>query len=145
MGVAERIDLLLHAFLARFFTIPGRQPASGAVTISQMRVLWILDLGKRSTVGGVAERLGVSKSTATELVNRLVDAGHVRREEGEIDRRQAVLTLRPKGRALMAEFALRRRERIQKLLRRIDRRDARRMVGALEELNRIVSQWPNEN
>src|SRR6185503_21351963 len=99
MGNAEKLDLLLHRFLSGFFAIPARQPASGAITFAQMRVLWTLDNnGSFATPGEVAERLGITNSTATGLIERLASGGYLSRAHSKDDRRQVLLRLRPKGR-----------------------------------------------
>jgi DNA-binding Lrp family transcriptional regulator len=70
-----------------------------------MRVLWTLaNNGRFATPGEIAERLGVTSSTATGLVERLVDGGYVERAHSTQDRRQVLLKLLPKGRRLMDGF-----------------------------------------
>ena len=142
MSHAERLDLLLHQFLTRFFAIPARQPASGAITFAQMRVLWTLDNnGRFATPGEIAERLGISSSTATGLVERLTEGGYIHRTHSKQDRRQVLLRLRPKGRRLMAGFRRLRQSRLQRLMTRLGRNDVARMTGALETLNAIMARW----
>jgi len=137
----ERIDRLFRSVLGRFFSIPARQPASGGVTFAQMRVLWVLEQRGPSCPADVARILGVSRPTVTELSDRLVGEGMVRRDASPSDRRHVILSLRPRGRALLAQFARGRQERFRKLLGAIGRADAARLVSALENLNAIVSQW----
>lgn len=141
MSAAERIDLLLHQFFSGFFSIPARQPASGIITFAQMRVLWTLDRSGSATPGQIADRLGVTSSTSTGLVERLARGGYIHRTHSKEDRRQVLLTLKPKGRRLMAGFSKLRRSRLQKLMTRLERPDVRRMAEALETLNRIVGRW----
>ena len=142
MSNAEKLDLLLHRFLSGFFAIPARQPASGAITFAQMRVLWTLDNnGDTATPGEIAERLGITSSTATGLVERLAEGGYIHREHSRKDRRQVLLRLRPKGRRMMAGFRKLRQSRLQQLMTRLGRGDMDRMTGALETLNDIVTRW----
>jgi DNA-binding MarR family transcriptional regulator len=141
MGEEERIDLLLHGFLSRFFAIPARQPASGPITFAQMRVLWSLDRKEPSTPGEIAGVLGVSSSTATGLVERLERGGYLQRDHSDRDRRQVWLRLRPRGRRLMAEFRRYHHSRLHRLLSRLDEGEVRRMAGALETLNDLVARW----
>src|SRR6185436_15824942 len=142
MGGAEKLDLLLHRFLSGFFAIPARQPASGAITIAQMRVLWTLDNnGRFATPGEVARRLGITSSTATGLVERLAEGGYIRRTHSTDDRRQVLLELKPKGRRMMAGFRRLRQSRLRNLLRRLGSEDVRKMGAALATLNDIVSRW----
>jgi DNA-binding MarR family transcriptional regulator len=142
MSSAEKLDLLLHRFLSGFFAIPARQPASGAITFAQMRVLWTLDRnGDTATPGEIADRLGITSSTATGLVERLAEGGYIRRTHSKEDRRQVLLRLRPKGRRMMAGFRRLRQSRLQKLMTRLGRSDVDRLTDALETLNEIVTRW----
>jgi DNA-binding MarR family transcriptional regulator len=141
MDNAEKLDLLLHRFLSGFFAIPARQPASGGITFAQMRVLWTLDHnGDTATPGEIAERLGITSSTATGLIERLSEGGYIHRAHSTKDRRQVLLRLRPKGRRMMAGFRRMRQSRLQKLMSRLERSDVDRMTGALEILNEIVTR-----
>ena len=141
MGNAEKLDLLLHRFLSGFFAIPARQPASGAITFAQMRVLWTLaNNGRFATPGEIAERLGVTSSPATGLVERLADGGYLSRSHSTEDRRQVLLKLLPKGRRLMDGFRRQRRSRLKNLMARLGTDDLARMTGALETLNDILGR-----
>ena len=141
MGSAEKLDLLLHRFLSGFFAIPARQPASGVITFAQMRVLWTLaNNGRFATPGEVAARLGITSSTATGLVERLVDGGYVERAHSTEDRRQVLFKLLPKGRRMMDGFRRQRRSRLQALMSRLGPDDVARMTGALETLNDILGR-----
>lgn len=141
MSRVETIDLLFQSVLARFFSIPARRPASGAVTFAQMRVLWVIEMEGASPQGDVARRLGVSNSTMTEVVDRLVRGGYVRREESSRDRRRVVLNLRPRGRSMLADYAKRRRERFEKLASVVGKGDIDRIARALETLNEVLAKW----
>jgi DNA-binding MarR family transcriptional regulator len=142
MGSAEKLDLLLQRFLSGFFAIPARQPASGAITFAQMRVLWTLaNNGRTATPGEISERLGVTSSTTTGLVERLADGGYIRRSHSDEDRRQVLLQLLPKGRRMMEGFRKLRHSRLKKLMTRLGRTDLDRMTDALETLNDILGRW----
>ena len=142
MANAEQLDLLLHRFLSGFFAIPARQPASGPITFAQMRVLWTLDNnGDHATPGEIAERLGITSSTATGLVERLAEGGYIHRAHSEQDRRQVLLRLRPKGRRLLAGYRKLRQSRLRRLMARLGTADVDRMTDALKTLNEIVDRW----
>jgi len=141
MSDAERLDLLLHRFLAGFFSIPARQPASGLLTFAQMRVLWTLDgNGRFATPGEIARSLGITSSTATGLIERLSDGGYIRRTHSTQDRRKVLVQLKPKGRRMMVGFRKVRQSRLRKLLGSLRREDVRKMSGALAVLNAVLSR-----
>lgn len=141
MDDAERIDLLFRSVLGRFFAIPARQPATGATTFAQMRVLWVLEQRHSAALHELARNLGITSSAATELVDRLVERGYVRRVQSDEDRRRVVLGLLPKGRRLVAQLTAQRRARFQKLLHVVDRRDVARLAGALDTVNEVLGKW----
>jgi DNA-binding MarR family transcriptional regulator len=141
MAAAERLDLLLHGFLSRFFAIPARQPATGVVTFAQMRVLWTLEPIQPATPGRIAAALGIGSSAATEIVERLARAGYIQRAHSERDRRHVLLRLSPKGRRLVEGFRVNRQSRLRKLLSTLEGGDVRRMSKALQTLNDIVGRW----
>ncbi|MCI0340183.1 MAG: MarR family winged helix-turn-helix transcriptional regulator [Planctomycetales bacterium] len=140
-AAAERVDLLFRSVLSRFFTIPARSIESGAVTFAQCRVLWVLDWKGPLALKDVAVTLGVSSPAAAELVERLVREGYVRRDRAADDRRRVVLSLRARGRGLLAEIGRRRRERFRKLLGVLGPREVARMAGALETLDGVLARW----
>ena len=65
-------------------------------------VLWALERspGQRQRMSELAQRVVLSRSNLTRLVDRLEDAGLVRRERSEVDRRGAFAVLTDAGKAL---------------------------------------------
>ena len=61
------------------------------------------DGGERSTVTELAERLQLAQSTVTELVDRSVEAGLLRREPSENDGRVAHVRLTEEGERRLAQ------------------------------------------
>lgn len=143
MRALADVDTLLQSFLTRFHSIPARQRTSSDITFAQMRVLWTLDRLRQASPGEVAKRLGISSATATVLVTRLVEHERVRSVRSSDDRRRVVLTLRPKGRRVIDEFAMRRRTRLERLIAVLAPADIERLRDALRTLTEIVGSWEN--
>lgn len=137
---AQDLDLLFHSVLSRFFTIRARQPAAGGVTLAQMRVLWTLEREGSAVLGQVARMLCVSSSTATELSDRLVRGGYARRAAEPGDRRRVALSLTPRGRALLAEFAKRRHDRWRSILRNLSTGEVGRLASSLALVDRLLEK-----
>jgi DNA-binding MarR family transcriptional regulator len=146
MGTLDRVDRLFESALGRFFSIPTRRLASGPLTFAQMKVLLALNRhdGPTATLGDIARNLNVGYPTATELVNRLVQGGYIRRIPSSADRRQRIVTLSPRGRALMDQFVKRRRQRIARLLGVLEDSEVQNLVRSLETLNGILGKWRKE-
>jgi DNA-binding MarR family transcriptional regulator len=106
---SERTKEQRIAVLKRFRVIFGSvrhhfrevEKASG-VTGSQ---LWVLhEVSKNGGIGvsDLAERLSVHQSTCSQLVEKLVRSGHVRKQRISSDQRRVELSLTEKGRRAIA-------------------------------------------
>jgi DNA-binding MarR family transcriptional regulator len=71
------------------------------LTLAQIKVLFALADEETTTIGRLAEQLEVGQSTASHLVERLVQAGLAARGEDPDDRRRAVPRLTPRGEDLV--------------------------------------------
>src|SRR4030095_6889928 len=60
----------------------------------------------RPRIGELAERLQIQHHSAVELVNRLAEAGYVRRRRSGDDRREVLLALTPKGDKVLRDLSL---------------------------------------
>ncbi|MET8677155.1 MarR family transcriptional regulator [Streptomyces sp. NPDC004647] len=101
------------------------------VTLPQVRMLVVLSTHGAVKLVELAERLGVSPSTAMRMNDRLVAAGLVDRRVNPENRRENVLRLTPAGLRLVEEVTARRRDEIAAIVERMapDQRGA--LVAAL--------------
>jgi DNA-binding MarR family transcriptional regulator len=101
VAVAE-FRAVLRGFLRR----TERASARNGLTPQRYQLLLMIkgapDRSESLTVAGVAERLQVAQSTATELVSRAEDAGLVRRSASPTDGRVALVRLTAEGERLLA-------------------------------------------
>jgi DNA-binding MarR family transcriptional regulator len=89
------------------------------VTVSQLRVLMLVAGRADVNVADVATELGVHRSNATRVVDRLVRAGLLSRDADPSDRRRLVLALTGAGRGLVADVDRHRRTSIAAVLERV--------------------------
>ena len=82
-----------------------RQWEQSRVTLPQLRVLYQIRRAPGITTRDLARALGITVSTTSGLVIKLVDRGLVARTTAPDDRRQAPLQLTPEGAALLGELA----------------------------------------
>jgi DNA-binding MarR family transcriptional regulator len=75
-----------------------------SVTMAQMRVLMLLGVIGEARMSDLAPQLGISLSTLSSLVDRLVDAGFVVRRTDERDRRSVIVSLTHAGTDLLDSF-----------------------------------------
>lgn len=75
-----------------------------AVTMPQAKLLYLLGAAGDLHMSDLVHRLGVSLSTISGLVDRVVDQGLASRHEDPLDRRQVVVALTPAGRDFIDRF-----------------------------------------
>jgi DNA-binding MarR family transcriptional regulator len=74
------------------------------VTMPQAKVLYLLAATDGRRMSDLVQLLGVSLSTVSGLVDRVVDHGLVSRREDPADRRHVVVSLTPAGRDFVDRF-----------------------------------------
>ncbi|MEJ2603805.1 MAG: MarR family transcriptional regulator [Gammaproteobacteria bacterium] len=73
------------------------------LTTSQLLVLELLSLAGELTVGGIADRVGLTQGTVTSLIDKLQARELVSRRRGSADRRQVKVSLTEEGRELLGQ------------------------------------------
>ena len=90
--VMETIPFVMH-----FVRMEMRSRRAPSLSVPQLRVLTFLNHVPGAPLASVTEHLGVSRSTASAIVDRLVRRKLVNRTEDPQERRCVVLTLTPAG------------------------------------------------
>lgn len=101
----QLIEEILHSFHAIRNITKTRALHLGHqnhITHSQWFVLTLTQHFKKRSIKDIAQALEMSSSAATQLVNGLVQAGLVTRQEDPEDRRLVQLELSPKGKKHLA-------------------------------------------
>lgn len=118
------------------------QPFEGQVTLPQFRVLVVLCARGPTTIGRLADELGVVPSTATRIGERLIAAALASRSAGENDRRSVLLTASEAGRGIVEAVSSRRRQEIQDILARMIPEQQRGLVQALHAFAEAAGEVP---
>jgi DNA-binding MarR family transcriptional regulator len=105
----------------------------GEVSVVQLRALTVLNELAPASLGQLAEGIGVTPSTTSRLVDRLVMGGYAERRPSPESRRQIELRLTAEGEAMLARYDELRLRRLRAAVERLaqDRRDA--VLDALAE------------
>lgn len=86
------------------------------VTMAQFRTLVVLHTRGETNLNGLAERLGVNASTAMRMIDKLLAAGLVTRQDNPRDRREVLLGLTAEGARLVQRVTERRRAEITRIV-----------------------------
>jgi DNA-binding MarR family transcriptional regulator len=95
----------LYGAMWRRFQSPRRRITGSDVTPRMLAVLRHLASAGPLTVGEQALHLGISRATATELVDRLQTKGLIERLRDDRDQRRVFIWLTDSGRAQVTELA----------------------------------------
>jgi len=118
----DSLDELVTALLTASRALVGVSARSlegvdETVTLTQFRTLVVLHGHGATRLNRLAGRLGVNASTALRTVDRLIANELVDRRANEQDRREVVIELTRRGRALVDEVTARRRAAIAEVVR----------------------------
>lgn len=102
------------------------------LTLPQFRTLVVLADPDSTNLNRLAERLGVSPSTALRSVDRLVGADLATRQENPRNRREVVIALTARGQQVVQDVTDRRRTEIARILRRMRPEARTELIGAFQ-------------
>jgi len=105
--------------------------AGDIVTLPQFRLLVVLHTRGPLKHADLAELLGVTPSTASRTVDRLVSVGLVVRQNSPVSRREIVLELTSEGARIVRQVTTRRRKEIAKIVARMPDEARRGLVDVL--------------
>ncbi|MDP2671627.1 MAG: MarR family transcriptional regulator [bacterium] len=108
------------------------------ITHSQWFILKTIEHYKSVSIKDIAETLGMSSSAATQLVDGLVQAGFVIRQENPNDRRLVRLELSPKGKR---HIAATKENRITEMAQVFDALNDKELAGYLKLQKKILSKF----
>ncbi|HEY0144029.1 MAG TPA: MarR family winged helix-turn-helix transcriptional regulator [Thermoanaerobaculia bacterium] len=111
---------------------------------SQVYVLHQLALESPLSVNDLAERTATDQSTVSVVVAKLLDKGFVSRERAASDARRVELHLTAKGRQAVKKLPPPVQQTLVDGLERLPRRQARRIVESLREIERILGIDPTQ-
>ena len=109
LAVARLMPYIMRGVQLDFFVKRG-------VTQTQFLMLAAIRAYARCTMGALARSLHIAMPTASGIVDRLVNAGFVRRAPQADDRRQVIVELTAKGQAFFRDFETVIRRRWEEIL-----------------------------
>jgi MarR family transcriptional regulator, temperature-dependent positive regulator of motility len=110
--------------------IAGRQ-----LTLSQFKLLKMVELTTARTITDVASFLGVSNAAASKAVDKLVRRKLLRRAEGQPDRREIRLSLTESSRRLLAAYDEKKQRKLAQLFHGFPEDELRRTARLLDRLS----------
>jgi DNA-binding MarR family transcriptional regulator len=126
---------------------PGRVDrwAGLGLTMTQVRVLYTLQMENGLAAGELAERLGVQPSTVTRIVDRMVQNKLVSRDVDPSDRRLVRHNLTERGDALFRDLQTTADENFGKVFAGMSDTQVQRLVEALTDLTQAIEAVLSES
>ncbi len=112
-----------------------REAADNQLTVSQLKVLKLINLPGGHTISEVAAFLGVSKAAASKAVDKLARRMLLRRNEGEKDRRAIFLSLTGVGSRLLEAYNDATRKHLAEVFGQFSREELQQVVSLLDRLS----------
>ncbi|HTQ10464.1 MAG TPA: MarR family transcriptional regulator [Fimbriimonadaceae bacterium] len=129
---AARLESLLPQVISILFHSGEADPLRHH-TVGQIRLMRTLLTGSK-TASELSQRLGLSPSSLTQMVGRMVRAGLVAKGLDPEDRRVRMLSLTPAGRELMENRQGLRIRKAKTVLERMDPNEVRAFIELLEQI-----------
>ena len=108
----------------------------GEASLVQLRALTVLSDAHGANLMQLAEGMGVTVSTTSRLVDRLIAAGLVDRRPSEVTRREVSISLTDAGRAVLRRYD---DLRVDALRSRLDRLEPARRTTAVDGLRALLA------
>jgi DNA-binding MarR family transcriptional regulator len=131
--LASRLRLAITRMARRL-----RQEAGTDLGPSQLAALATIERHGPLAPSELADRERIRRPTATRVLARLVDAGLVGRIPDPTDGRSAIVSVTPRGRALLRRLRQRKTAHLARGMRELPREDVETLARAAEVLERML-------
>ena len=110
------------------------------LSMAQLKILFALHFHGPTTIGALAERVGVKLPTISVTIDRLEHNGYVERQPSGEDRRVVICQLTPEGTRLIERLREERRARIDQVVTRLSDVEVRRLRESLEPVMQALTE-----
>lgn len=107
-------------------------------TVGQFRLLRVVESGESCKMQDIAEQLGVTPSTVTTMIKRLVAQGYVERTRDDVDWRSVWISLTERGRRALRAYDQARLDSLQTRLAQLDLHERETILAALPALRHLI-------
>jgi DNA-binding MarR family transcriptional regulator len=134
----ERVVRVFDRLMGRLMATHAPELNAVELTMSQTKALYLVIASGPMRMSELAGRLGVTSSTATGQVDRLVELGLLDRHEDPADRRQVVVSATDTAAATLEHFRELNSRRMREMLERVEVADLVTVERALLILDAAV-------
>ncbi|MFO7881078.1 MAG: MarR family transcriptional regulator [Kosmotogaceae bacterium] len=111
------------------------------ITPAQFDVLQILFFHGKKRMSDISQTLGITKSTTTGLVDRLIEAEFVKKKQSHEDRRAYIIGITNKGKKVIEKVIERRVKYLKNILDIMDNQSKAQLQTSLNTLLEAMEQY----
>lgn len=139
MEAVQTASELMEAMpvIMQFVRVEMRRQRAPSLSVPQFRVLAFLSHNPDSSLSDVAEHIGITRATASPLIDRLVQRGLVDRREDPTERRHIQLKLTSEGHDRLEEIRNSTRQKLAELLDEMTSEELEQVSAGLALLSRV--------
>lgn len=138
LQISQSLRAWMDAFMHRSMREWGRFAKSTGLSMPQFSVLMQLHHKGPCGMSEISERFEVTPAAASQLVEKLVQAGYLERTEDPSDRRAKLLKLSPSGAQLIEQGIAERYRWMDELIEHFSAEDQTKISEALDILTRAA-------
>ena len=138
--LTQTVRQWMDVFTTRSMHAWTRYVKASGLSMPQFGILMNLYYRHTCGVSDISERMEISAAAASQLVEKLVQAGLLERAEDPADRRAKLLTLSDKGRAMIDSGIETRSNWVDELIADLSPEEFEKVAAALETLTRAASR-----
>jgi len=112
-------------------------------TLPQLSVISVLTKNGEQKVSDISEKMGLSNSTVSGILDRLEQKGIIERKRNKDDRRVVKIYLVKGSQQICREFHRKREEYFAHLLKKLSEQEISDIIRGLEILNRVICDKKN--
>jgi len=110
------------------------------ITPHHFEIIRLLDKEGKLHVAEIGDRLQIARAQMTKLIDKLVDLELVERQTDVADRRTCIITLSPRGKAVLEEHKTSIMNAIREIMRQLSDEDLKDLSDTLRKLQDILSK-----
>ena len=141
---SQAIRSWMDVFMHRSMRGWGQFAKSTGLSMPQFSVMMQLHHRGNCAIGDISERFDITNAAASQLVDKLVQSGFIKREEDPQDRRAKMLNLTDKGRALIQRGIEERYRWVDNLAERLTAEESAKITAALNIMTQAAKEMEAE-
>jgi DNA-binding MarR family transcriptional regulator len=138
---ASKTEQVLRSIYIRIKREGRKVVKNFPITPAQFDVLQILFFHGKKRMSDISQTLGITKSTTTGLVDRLIEAEFVRKKQSHEDRRAYIIDITNKGKKVIEKVIERRVKFLENILDIMDDRSKKQLQTSLNSLLEAMEQY----